>query len=153
MENQHKNDQQENQHDHNHKDNYKNQRHIEETNRENEEIEREFPTEEYIEDGAVQFPSEREDSTEELDTHDQTRMTTETGTDQSDADYNGFSEEDRYSPEEAGEAGGFTTIENDAALEERIANDQTRQGGGVNVKATNEPDGRPNKDGEEAENV
>lgn len=148
MENQHKNDQHDQKDDH-----YKHQRHIEETNRENEEIEREFPTEEHIEDGAMQFPSEREDSTEELDTHDQTRMTTETGTDQSDADYNGFSEEERYSPEEAGEAGGFTSIENDAALEERIANDQTRQGGGVNIKATNEPDGRPNKDGEEAENV
>lgn len=132
---------------------WKNQRHIEETNRENEEIEREFPTEEPLEDGAAQFPSEREDSTEEYNPNDQTSMTTETGVNQVDADYNGFSEEERYSPEEAGEAGGFTTIENDAALEERIANDQERQGGGVNIKATNDPEGRPEKDGEETENL
>lgn len=129
-------------------------RHIEETNQENEEIEREFPADDtFSEDGAIEFPSERENSTEELNPNDQTAMTTETGTDQADLDYDGFTDEERYSAEEAGEAGGFTSADNDAALEERIANDQNRQGGDVNLKSTNEPLGRPEKDGEETENL
>lgn len=134
-------------------DHKKSQRHVEETNKENREIEKEFPIDSFNEDGSVQFPSEREDSTEELNPDDQSSMTTEGSLAQADSDYDGFSEEDKYSPEEAGEAGGFTTIENDAALEEKITNDQNRQGGGVNIQTTNAPLGRPQKDGEETENL
>ncbi len=146
MENQHK--------DHESDDHQKHLRHVEETNRENEEIEKEFPADDtFSEDGAIEFPSERENSTDELNPNDQTSMTTETGVDQADLDYDGFTDEERYASEEAGEAGGFTSVENDAALEERIANDQNRQGGGVNLKSTNEPAGRPEQDGEETENL
>lgn len=43
--------------------------------------------------------------------------------------------------------------ENQAAFEEFIENDPKRQGGNVSLKATNEPLGRPQKDGEESENI
>ena len=128
------------------------QTHIEETGRENQEIEKKFPAKDASnEDGTVAFPSERESSTEELNPNDQTSMTTETGVQQIEKDYEGFTDEEKNSAEESGEAGGFSSLENDAALEERIADDQNRQGGGVNLKAANEPSGRPEKD--ESENL
>ncbi len=51
------------------------------------------------------------------------------------------------------EARSSVNKENKAAFEEFIENDPKLQGGNVSLKATNEPLGRPQKDGEESENT
>lgn len=125
-----------------------------ENDEKDQDIKREFPGEEIINsDGTTQFPSERDTSTEAVNPDDQSSKTTESGLEQTERDYEGVTDVAKNSAEEAGEAQGLTAAEDDASLEEYIENDQKRQGGGISVKASNEPLGRPQQDGEESENV
>lgn len=120
---------------HKHQDN----RNKEGTEKKNREKEQKFPSEQFNEDGTARLPAEPERGyNKEIQDPD---------------NQPGRGDQSDLAKSELDIGGEFSSEENDAVLEERKTSDQNRQGGGVSIKSTNEPVGRPQKDGEETENL